>query len=83
MEAPLSLPSPSPGDETVRLAISPSTPTTVSPVKRLSSLGETGLVGVWCWSPSSTFMVRVCSSPGGEVRDSGAGLLMEHHQLKG
>ena len=62
MEAPLSPSLPSPGDETVRLAISPSTPTTVPPVKRSSSLGETGLAGIWYSSPSSTSMVRVCSS---------------------
>ena len=74
MEAPLSLPSPSPGDETVRLAISPSTPTTVLPVKSSSSPQEMGLARVWCSFPSSTSMVQVCSSPGGEVRDSGVAL---------
>ena len=37
MEAPLSPPSQLPGDETVRLTISPSTPTTLSPVKSSSS----------------------------------------------
>ena len=71
METPLSPPSPSLGDETMRLAISPSTPTTALPVKRLSSLGETGLAGAWCSSPSSTSMVQVCSPPRGEARDSG------------
>ena len=74
MEAPSSLPLQSLGDETMRLAISPSTPTAVSPVKSSSSLWEMGLAGVWCSSLSSTSMERVCSSPRGEVRDSGAAL---------
>ena len=32
---------------------------------------DAGLAGTWCSSPSSTSMVQVCSSPGGEARDLG------------
>ena len=46
MEASLPPPSGSLGDETVRLAMSPSTPTAPPPVNRLSSAGEMGLAGV-------------------------------------
>ena len=46
MEVPSSPPSLPLGDETLRLAISPSTPTAPPPVNRSSSLVETGLAGV-------------------------------------
>ena len=69
MEVSSPPPSWSLGDETFRLAISPSTPIAPPPVNRSSPAGEMGLAGGGPPSLSSTYMAWAWPSAGGGSED--------------